>query len=102
VSNGVVIHKRNMMPGDVFIGRPSKWGNPFVIGKDGDRAEVIAKYRAWIADQPHLLAALPELHGKRLACFCAPQACHGDVLAELVAFLPDAAAPEGSKGERSA
>lgn len=82
--NGVVIHKRNMMPGDVFIGRPSKWGNPFVIGKDGDRAEVIAKYRAWIATQPHLLAALPELRGKRLACFCAPQACHGDVLAELL------------------
>ncbi|RWK52772.1 MAG: DUF4326 domain-containing protein, partial [Mesorhizobium sp.] len=41
-------------PGRVYIGRPSKWGNPFVIGPDGSRAEVIAKYRAWIASQPEL------------------------------------------------
>jgi hypothetical protein len=33
---------------DVYVGRPSKWGNPFVIGRDGSREEVIAKYRAWI------------------------------------------------------
>lgn len=32
----------------LYIGRPSKWGNPFVIGRDGSRADVIAKYRAWI------------------------------------------------------
>jgi hypothetical protein len=68
---------------DVYIGRPSKWGNPFVIGKDGDRSQVIAKYRAWVVTQPHLMTALPELKGKVLACFCAPLACHGDVLAEL-------------------
>lgn len=36
----------------VYIGRPNKWGNPFVIGRDGSRAEVIAKYRAWIVTQP--------------------------------------------------
>lgn len=35
-------------PYDVYIGRPSKWGNPFVIGKDGTREEVIAKYAEWI------------------------------------------------------
>jgi hypothetical protein len=40
---------------DVYIGRGSKWGNPFVIGKDGDRDEVIAKYREWIKTQPQLL-----------------------------------------------
>lgn len=73
---------------EVFIGRPSKWGNPFVIGRDGTRAEVIAKYRVWIATQPQLLAALRELRGKRLGCFCAPQACHGDVLAELANGQP--------------
>lgn len=78
-----VIHRREMRPGDIYIGRPSKWGNPFVIGRDGDRVEVIAKYRRWIADQPHLLAALGELRGKRLACYCAPGPCHGDVLADL-------------------
>jgi hypothetical protein len=68
---------------DVYIGRPSKWGNPFVIGKDGTRQEVIAKYEAWLRPQPHLVAALPELQGKVLACWCSPQPCHGDVLARL-------------------
>lgn len=70
-------------PGRVYIGRPGKWGNPFVIGRDGSRAEVIAKYRAWLASQPELLDALDELRGKDLVCWCAPQACHGDVLIEL-------------------
>lgn len=69
--------------GRVYIGRPGKWGNPFVIGRDGSRAEVIAKYRAWLASQPELLDALDELRGKDLVCWCAPQACHGDVLIEL-------------------
>jgi len=69
---------------DVYIGRPSKWGNPFVIGPDGDRGEVIAKYRAYLLASPGLMAALPELRGKVLGCWCKPAACHGDVLAELV------------------
>lgn len=68
---------------DVYIGRPGKWGNPFVIGRDGDRAEVVKKYHRWVLQQPHLLADLHELQGKRLACWCAPEACHGDVLATL-------------------
>lgn len=80
-----VLHKyRDKATADaVYIGRPSKWGNPFVIGKDGTREEVIAKYRAWIVTQAHLIEALGELRGKDLICFCAPQACHGDVLLEL-------------------
>ncbi|OGT54325.1 MAG: hypothetical protein A3E01_15280 [Gammaproteobacteria bacterium RIFCSPHIGHO2_12_FULL_63_22] len=69
---------------DVSISRPSKWGNPFVIGRDGAREEVIAKYREYILGRPDLLAALPELRGKRLGCWCAPKACHGDVLVELL------------------
>lgn len=68
---------------DVYIGRPTKWGNPFHIGKDGTRKEVIAKYKQWIVKQPHLMDALHELRGKRLGCWCSPQKCHGDVLAEL-------------------
>ncbi len=68
---------------DVYIGRPSKWGNPFVIGRDGTREEVIVQYEAWIQTQPLLLAALGELQGKRLGCYCAPLPCHGDVLARL-------------------
>jgi len=69
---------------DVFIGRPSKWGNPFVIGRDGTREEVIEKYRAYILKKPELLACLVELKGKTLGCFCKPLPCHGDVLVELI------------------
>ena len=68
---------------DIYIGRPSKWGNPFSIGKDGSREEVIAKYRDYIMLKPELLADLPELKGKVLACWCSPLSCHGDILVEL-------------------
>ena len=69
----------------VYIGRPSKWGNPFEIGRDGNRAEVIQKYKEWITEGngKHLLADLHELKGQTLGCWCAPQACHGDILMEL-------------------
>lgn len=77
-----VVNCRNQ-PYDVYIGRPSKWGNPFVIGKDGDRDEVIRKYRAWLALNPELLESLGELQGKRLGCYCSPLPCHGDTLAGL-------------------
>lgn len=77
----VVHHKRK--PYDVFIGRPSIWGNPFVIGKDGSREEVIEKYEQYIISRPDLLDKLPTLKGKVLGCWCAPQKCHGDILAEL-------------------
>ena len=72
---------------DVFIGRPSKWGNPFRIGPDGTRSEVIKKYRNWIVFQEDLIKDMGELSGKRLGCFCKPKACHGDILAELVNVL---------------
>lgn len=69
---------------DVYIGRPSDWGNPFVIGKDGDRNDVIRKYRQWIENQPELLSRVKtELQGRRIACWCKPEDCHGDVLAEI-------------------
>lgn len=74
-----VVNKRRE-PFDVYIGRGSVWGNPFVIGRDGDRAEVIRRYEAHLASSPALIAMLPQLRGKRIACFCAPLACHGDVL----------------------
>jgi hypothetical protein len=73
---------------DIKITRPSKWGNPYVIGKDGNREEVIAKYRTWIKCQPHLLRALPELDGQTLGCVCKPLPCHGDVLRELLREIP--------------
>jgi len=53
------------------------------IDRDGDRVTVIAKYERWLADQHHLLRALDELRGHDLVCFCAPRACHGDLLLRL-------------------
>jgi len=76
---------------DVYIGRAvprggfkaSIWANPFKIGKDVTREECIAKYRAALLANPDLLSKLPELKGKVLGCWCAPEACHGDILSEL-------------------
>ena len=72
-------------PYDVYIGRPSKWGNSFVVGRDGTRAEVIEKFRQNLS--PELLKQLDELRGKRLGCWCKPLSCHGDVLVELLGEL---------------
>lgn len=69
---------------DVYIGRPSKYGNPFVIGQDGTRDEVIAKFETWIKEQPDLMADLPELRGKILGCWCSPNNCHGEVLIKIL------------------
>lgn len=68
----------------VYVGRPSKWGNPFLIGRDGDRAEVIQSFRAYIDNRPDLVqAAQRELRGKDLVCWCSPLPCHADVLLEI-------------------
>ena len=76
--------KRNPLEGAVYVGRPSRWGNPFVIGKDGTREEVLAKFREYaigrMASEPSWLEPLA---GKDLICWCAPLSCHGDVLMEL-------------------
>ena len=86
MTNGDVLNKKQLrgpVRNSVYIGRPSIWGNPYAIGRDGSRDDVIAKYEAWIMSQPALLARLSELRGKRLICWCAPQRCHGDVLTRL-------------------
>ena len=72
---------------DVFIGRPSIWGNPFEIGKDGTRKEVIKKYRVWLNDNESLKSRILELDGKTLGCFCAPKACHGNVIIEMIEII---------------
>jgi hypothetical protein len=81
-------------PNFLYIGRAnpryglkkSKWANPFKPGKDGTRDEVMARYREWITrgEGQHLLADLHELRGKTLGCWCKPEACHGDILVELL------------------
>lgn len=81
-----VLNKRDVNGSiDMYIGRGSPWGNPYVIGKDGNRTEVIARYRKYavmmLSENPHWLN---RLRGKDLVCFCAPLACHGDVLLEMI------------------
>lgn len=71
-------------PFDVYIGRPSKWGNPFILKDERDRVSVLEQYRKFLMGRPRLIVdARRELKGKRLGCFCAPKACHGDVLARV-------------------
>lgn len=72
---------------DVLIDRTTSWGNPYRIGRDGTREEVIAKFRAWwyLPSQKSLRQrARKELKGKRLGCWCAPRACHGHVIVQYV------------------
>lgn len=80
---GRVVHcKRESY--DIYIGRPGKWGNPFPLQSEDDRDRCIEKYRAWLEEQPDLIeAAKRDLKDKVLGCWCAPRACHGDVLLEI-------------------
>lgn len=70
-------------PHIIRIDRGTKWGNPYHIGKDGTREEVIKKYAQYIWGNQDLLRALPELYGKRLGCHCMTELCHGQVLRAL-------------------
>ena len=97
-----VLNKRTdtIPPDAVYVGRPSKWGNPYKMNNDycpaglsmvGKRNLVIDMYRDYILDNPRLLKALPELKGKDLVCWCHtwdgqgdnPMYCHADVLLEM-------------------
>lgn len=78
---------------DVYIGRKSKWGNPFThLNKDktlaefqvDTREEAINSYEEWIRNNPELMNSLHELKGKTLGCFCKPKSCHGDILVKLI------------------
>jgi hypothetical protein len=88
----LVVHCKRR-PYDVYIGRPSKWGNPIKLTHDTptERRKVVEAYRAlvdsgWLADclGPDWLTVLKlELKGKVLGCWCSPKECHGDILAEI-------------------
>lgn len=83
---------------EVYIGRKRgtqyHFGNPFQIGKDGSRQEVIRKFREWINGVAYedveperrqwILQNLHLLEGKKLGCYCKPQSCHGDVYVEIL------------------
>lgn len=71
--------------GAVVVARPSVFGNPFKLGPDGSRAEIVARYRTYLLDDPELVArARAELAGRDLACWCPLDGpCHADVLLEV-------------------
>lgn len=69
----------------VYVGRPTRWGNPFRVGVHGNREEVLDRYETWarrqLANDPYWLAPL---RNKDLICWCAPKECHADVLLKLM------------------
>lgn len=76
---------------DIYIGRPTKWGNPFshkagtlARNRVETREEAIQKYKEWAVTQPQIMNHLHELRGKVLGCWCKPHDCHGDALVELI------------------
>lgn len=75
-------------PYDVYIGRGSPFGNPYRIGPDGNRADVIEKYRTYFEKKIKTNAVFKRqvegLRGKILGCFCKPLACHGDIIVEYL------------------
>lgn len=85
------ISHKGLPLGAVYVGRQTRrfgyspYGNPFQIGPDGTRQQVIAKYEQWLRDRPALIAkAKKELKDKDLACWCAPLPCHANVLLRVV------------------
>ncbi len=72
---------------DVYIGRPSLFGNPFSLARYG-RKDCIEMYRRYFYDRinrnPEFLEAVLALKGKKLGCFCKPKACHGDVIVKFI------------------
>lgn len=82
---------RAPLGGAVLVARPRHSGNPYKVGRDGTRAEVVAAYERYLREQPDQMAQLPGLRGRRLACYCGlDEPCHGDVLAQLANPSPGA------------
>lgn len=78
-----VLNKRSdqIPPDAVYVGRPSKYGNPWRAGRDGTREEVVARYKQWLMSYPARVREIQfELQGKDLACWCTPLLCHAEVL----------------------
>lgn len=67
----------------IYVGRPSKWGNPFEVGVYGSRAACVCEYRKYITVKYTKAQIVAELRGKHLVCWCAPLPCHADVLLEI-------------------
>ena len=93
-----VVNIRDGAGCDIYIGRGGKYGNPYIIGRDGTRREVVKKHKKWLQqwikhkkrividgyDNRWVVKHLKQLEGKRIGCFCTPLSCHGDNLKILV------------------
>lgn len=84
MSNTKVVNLKTYKDDYIPIGRGTMWGNPYIIGVDGDRNEVIQKYETYLRGNPQLLSELPKLDGEVLGCFCKPKCCHGDIIIKLL------------------
>jgi hypothetical protein len=75
-----------MPPGAVYVGRPTRWGNPFIVGPHCSAEDAAIRFRSWLRTMPVLVAdAKQELRGKDLACWCSLDGpCHADVWLEVV------------------
>lgn len=73
---------------DVYVGRPSIFGNPFTIGKNGNREEVIEKYRDYFLNKINsnlqFKKAVEKLRGKVLGCWCYPKDCHARIIIDYL------------------
>ena len=72
-------------PDTVYVGRPSKWGNPFGITADRPRERAVHLFRSYVYDNWNFQDEIRKhLRGKNLSCWCKPsQVCHADVLLEI-------------------
>jgi hypothetical protein len=71
-------------PFTIYIGRPSVFGNPFVIGRDGTREDVISKYEIYARQSKEIMSEIERLpEDAILACWCSPKPCHGDILVKI-------------------
>lgn len=99
-----VVNRRTDRGVSVYIGRPTILGNPFVIGKDGTREEVLQKYRRWLwgeiqSGNERVMAELKRLATMAsesdliLSCWCAPEPCHGEIIRSAIEYLRGQAEP---------
>ena len=88
----------SLLPGQAYVGRPGVLGNPFVVGRDGSREEVIGKYRRWLWERLQEPGSHQERELRRLLerawagelellCWCHPLPCHAEVVRGAVLWL---------------
>lgn len=93
-----IVNHKTWRGASVYVGRPSILGNPFIIGKDGDRTEVIQKFRRWlwheiqrqegpVYEEIQRLVKLAEMGDLVLSCWCSPQPCHAEIIRACLIYL---------------